>query len=233
MGVVVRDARADHELSDEQLRNEIARNHVLAAYVKRNGMPDLAENRFLSDQPPWDDHEVRLFYLEQHREIAFARAFILGRPEVQVERYERPLSEQEVAALSSRVQGRHARGASDEESTAQAQAAPDADADDAASAAADRLLRPDERAENAARRAEAAADRVEIAATAAEHAAERTEAIVEKMAAAMTPKKRVSTKASTKRTVKSTTPPTAATEGTPPAAAAEGDTPSAAPTASQ
>src|SRR6266849_1668866 len=76
---------------------------VLGAYVARNGRPDLAESRELADRPPWDDHEVTLYYLGARKEIAFARAWILGQPTIHLERYERPLSDAEVAALSKRV----------------------------------------------------------------------------------------------------------------------------------
>ena len=48
----------------------------VAAYVARNGMPDVAEWHFLADRPPWDDHEVTLYYLDARTKISFARASI-------------------------------------------------------------------------------------------------------------------------------------------------------------
>jgi hypothetical protein len=162
-GVMGARARAGHELSNDELRVEIARNRALAAYVARNGMPDLAETRFLSDEPPWDEHEVTLYYLDRRKEIGFARAFLLGRPDVQIARYQRPLTDEEAAGLAERARRRSEGDGG------------------GARTASDRALRPDERAENAAQRAEAAAERVELAAMAAERAAERTEAIVAKM----------------------------------------------------
>jgi hypothetical protein len=150
----VASARAERELDDEELRAEMAMNHALAAYVARNGEPDMAEAHFLADTPPWDDHEVTLYYLDMRKEIGFARAYILGAPTIQIQRYERPLTDQQIAALSTRVRKRTSEGVG-----------PGAGAG------------PDARAEDAARRAEAAADKVDAAADAAERAADKAEAI--------------------------------------------------------
>src|SRR5512143_4095721 len=49
-------------LSRSEFDAEIALNKKLAAYVARNGYPDAAEWRVLSDEPPWDDHEVTCYY---------------------------------------------------------------------------------------------------------------------------------------------------------------------------
>lgn len=154
-GVAV--ARAGHELSDGELRVELMRNQTMASYVQRNGMPDVAETHFLADRPPWDKYEVRLYYLETRLEIAFARAFLLGRRELSMVRSQRPLSDEEVAALASRARPRDT------------------------GAVAGSRMGPAERAEEAARRAEAAAGRVEAAVETVERAAERAEAIVAKM----------------------------------------------------
>src|SRR5205814_1171526 len=81
-GVAAAQARGERELTNDDLRAEMAKNSALAVYVKRNGMPDVAEAHFLADEPPWDDHEVTLYYLDAHKEVGFARAFILGSPEV-------------------------------------------------------------------------------------------------------------------------------------------------------
>ncbi len=157
----VAQATDGRDLSDEDLQAEIAQNRSLRAYVDRNGMPDVAETRFLADRPPWDDHEVTLFYLDRKLEIAFARAYVLGRPEVQISRYERPLTDQQVAALSSR---------------ARKYSSADADL-----ASARGKLSPADRAEAAARRAEDAAGRVEAAVGGVERAAGRAEAVLTKM----------------------------------------------------
>ena len=150
-GVVVAGATQDGELTDAELRGEMAHNRALASYVVRNGMPDVAETHFLDDRPPWDDHEVTLYYLDMRKEIAFARAFILGRPEIQIVRYERPLTDEQVAALATRV--RPGRGLGPAER-----------AEDSA-----------RRAEDAAGRVEAAADSAERAADKAEAIASKME----------------------------------------------------------
>ncbi len=149
-GATAVSARGERELSDDEFRAEVAMNRALAAYVARNGDPDVAEAHFLADTPPWDDHEVTLYYLDMRKEIGFARAWVLGQPIVQIQRYERPLTDQQIAALSTRVHKRTAESG------------------------------PAERAEDAARRAEAAADRIDAATEAAEHAADTAEAIGKK-----------------------------------------------------
>ena len=166
-GAVAAHARDERELTNGELRAEMANNSALAVYVKRNGAPDVAEAHFLADEPPWDDHEVTLYYLDAHKEIGFARAWILGRPEIQIKRYERPLTDEQVAALASRAKARGQQAPA---------AAPDPPA---APAGAEQMagLGPDERAERAAARAEDAAGRVEAAADSAERAADRAEAI--------------------------------------------------------
>jgi hypothetical protein len=152
-GAISAGARNERELTEDELRAEMATNRTLRAYVDRNGLPDVAETRFLADRPPWDDHEVTLYYLDARKEIGFARAYILGEPSIQVTRYERPLTDEQVAALSSR-----------------ARLVPVTNG-----------LGPDARAEASARRAEDAAARVEAAAETAEHAAGRAEAVTAKM----------------------------------------------------
>jgi hypothetical protein len=157
-------ARADRDLTEDELRDEMQHNRMLEAYIQRNGMPDLATSRFLADTPPWDDHEVALYYLDKRQEIGFARASILGRPEVQLERYRRPLTDEQVAALASRARQRPLDSPASGLAPARSGA-----------------LGPVERAEESARRAEDAALRVERAADAAERAAERAEAVTNRM----------------------------------------------------
>ncbi|HEV7732318.1 MAG TPA: hypothetical protein VGR62_09170 [Candidatus Binatia bacterium] len=91
-----------HPLNDRELRSEINKNRKLATYVARNGCPDIAETRFLSDEPPWDEYQVTLYYFGLRKEISFARAIILGDTSIHVEKSERPLSDQDIAALQSR-----------------------------------------------------------------------------------------------------------------------------------
>jgi len=151
-GVAAAGARGGHELSEEELRAEMVRNRAIAAYVARNGEPDVAESHLLADLPPWDDHEVTLYYLGMRKEIGFARAWILGRPEVQIQRYERPLSEAQVASLSTRAHKATLGPAERAEAAARR-----------AEGAAGRLETAAESAEQAADRAEAASTQMESA----------------------------------------------------------------------
>lgn len=152
----VTSARAEHMLNEDELRSEMDQNRALASYVERNGLPDAADSHFLADRPPWDDHEVTLYYLDRRVEIGFARAYILGRPDVQIPRYERSMTDAQVAAISSRpkLAAAVAKGG-------------DGSAGD--------------RAEASAQRAEAAANRVEAAVAGVERAADRAEAVSVKM----------------------------------------------------
>ena len=178
-------ARGDHEIDNDQLEVEMARNRALAAYVARNGKPDVAESRELADRPPWDDHEVTLYYFDAKKEIAFARAWILGRPSVHLEHYERPLSDADVAALSKRAHRKP--GASERPARMEPRAGgdPSATVKPPANASVSASADPTERAEAAAQRAEAAAGRLEAAAAEAEHAADRAEASIEGMESAV------------------------------------------------
>jgi hypothetical protein len=148
------DDQAMHILSAHGLRAEMGKNRRLAAYVARNGYPDVAELRFLADRPPWDKYEVTMYYLGDRREVSFARAYILGEPSINLSRYERQLTDEDVAVLQPLVRTYGPKGATN-------------------GAAA--------RAEAAADRAERAATRVENAAVRAERAADRTEAMVAKL----------------------------------------------------
>jgi len=77
------------------LRSAAAENKALRRYLKYNGYPDVAEMKPILDQPPWDDHEVTLYYFKSRKEISFARARVLGRPEVYSTRYERVMTDAE------------------------------------------------------------------------------------------------------------------------------------------
>ena len=184
-GVAVASPRNDQDLTNDELQAELAHNRAMAAYVKRNGPPDLAETHFLSDRPPWDEYEVTLYYFDMHKQISFARAWVLGRPEVALERNERTLTDAEIAELASRA--RRAPKPMDPKATDPTAMAPTAmapTATDPTAMAATGQMGPGARAEAAAQRAEDAADRVEAAAVVAERAADRAEAVVSKMESA-------------------------------------------------
>ncbi len=90
-----------HQLNDRELISEMKKNRKLAAYVERNGCPDVAKTQFLSDEPPWDVYQVTLDYFGLRKEISFARAIVLGDTSIHVEKYERPLSDKDIAGLQA------------------------------------------------------------------------------------------------------------------------------------
>ena len=155
-----------HELDGDGLKKAAQENKALARYISHNGNPDVAEVKPILDQPPWDDHEVTLYYFKSRKEISFARARVLGRPEVYSKRYERVMTDADIRALQSRPKLVASAATTTKDPSACTGSAPS-------------------RAACAADRAEAAADRVDAAATRAEAAADRTEAVVEKMASRM------------------------------------------------
>jgi hypothetical protein len=165
-------------LTRPELDVEKKTNTELRTYLDRNGLPDVAEARALADKGPWDDHEVVLYYLDAKKEIAFSRAYVLGDPWVSVQRVERELTDEDVAALSAQPSLRDAPEAAPagEGAPVQVAALTSEDVDFSSTDPADR-------AEAAAFRAEQAAGRVEEAAGRTERAASRAEAVVEKMVA--------------------------------------------------
>lgn len=90
------------QLDMRQLRSEITLNRKLASYIGRNGCPDVAQARFLSDEGPWDEYQVTLYYFGLRKEISFARAHILGDPSIHLEKSERELTDQDIAKLEPR-----------------------------------------------------------------------------------------------------------------------------------
>jgi len=149
-----------HDLDRDGLRSAAAENKALRRYLKYNGYPDVAEMKPILDQPPWDDHEVTLYYFKSRKEISFARARVLGRPEVYSTRYERVMTDADIRAMQSRPKVAVASASKQQDPSACTGSA-------------------STRAACAADRAESAADRVDAA------AADRTEAVVEQMAARM------------------------------------------------
>lgn len=93
----------DQQLDTRELRSEVVRNRRLSAYIARNGCPDIAVARFLSDEGPWDEYQVTLYYFGLRKEISFARAIVLGDPSIHLEKSERPLSDQDIARLEPKV----------------------------------------------------------------------------------------------------------------------------------
>ena len=89
-------------LDREALMKEARHNKALARYIKVNGLPDVAERLPIRDEPPWDNHQVVLDYLDLHKEVSFARARVLGAPEIHTRRYQRALTDADVARLRSK-----------------------------------------------------------------------------------------------------------------------------------
>ena len=167
-------ASQNQQLDRDGLKREASRNKALSRYIKHNGYPDAAEVKPIMDESPWDDHEVTLYYLKNRKEISFARARVLGRPEVHITRYQRVMTDADIRAV--RTNGTRLDAAPGEAAPAPADKVSAADPKPCTGSAK-------ARAACAATRAESAADRVDQAAVRAENAASRTEAVVDKMVA--------------------------------------------------
>lgn len=91
------------QLGVRELRSEMTMNRKLASYIGRNGCPDIAQARYLSDEGPWDEYQVTLTYFGLRKEISFARAHILGDPSIHLEKSERRLTDQDIAKLEPKA----------------------------------------------------------------------------------------------------------------------------------
>lgn len=67
-------------------------NPELEAYVAMRGYPDWVEEVEVYSNPPLDAYEVRVYYLRLDREVAFTRAYILGKPDIALRLAERRLT---------------------------------------------------------------------------------------------------------------------------------------------
>ena len=133
---------------------KIEQNPEIAQYVARRGYPDWAELVEIDADLPLDTHEVHLYYLRLNREVVFTRAEMLGRRDIGLRLYERPL-EPAKRAMIEEWYVTHDPSRSAKRAAMRADAAAD-------------------RAERAAADAERAADDVE-------DAAERTERVANRM----------------------------------------------------
>jgi hypothetical protein len=66
-------------------------NRELRSYVALRGYPDWVEEVEVDSGLPLDTHEVRVYYLRLDREVSFTRAYILGRPQMSLRLFERPI----------------------------------------------------------------------------------------------------------------------------------------------
>ena len=156
-------ATAVEVLDPWALGAEMEMNEALRVHVDHSGRPDLAQRVRVHSDLTWDTYLVRLIYLDAGTEIAFSRAYLLGRPEIGLLRYRRPLSDE----LAAQTRDYLASAGPMPTASSYAPAAT------SAPYASD--LSPAERAEEAARRAEAAAELTERGAMAAEQAVAQLE----------------------------------------------------------
>lgn len=73
---------------EQQMRT----NPEIRSFVALRGYPDWVEEIEVDSGLPLDSCEVRLYYLRLDREVSFTRAFILGRPQVSLRLFERPIA---------------------------------------------------------------------------------------------------------------------------------------------
>ena len=79
-------------LGPRALALRMERNQEIAGFIARRGYPDWAEEVEVDSGLPLGAYEVRLYYLRLDREIGFTDATILGRPDIGIRRYDRPLA---------------------------------------------------------------------------------------------------------------------------------------------
>jgi hypothetical protein len=79
-------------LGEVGFERQLERNPELRTFVELRGYPDWVEEVEVDSQLPLDTHELRLYYLRLDREVAFSRAYILGRPHVSLRLFERPIA---------------------------------------------------------------------------------------------------------------------------------------------
>lgn len=78
-------------LGERGFEQQLRMNPELRSYVALRGYPDWVEEVEVDSDLPLESHELRLYYLRLNREVAFTRAFILGRPRVSIRLFERSI----------------------------------------------------------------------------------------------------------------------------------------------
>lgn len=76
-------------------------NPELRSFVALRGYPDWVEEVEVDSTMPLDAYELRLYYLRLDREVAFARAYILGRPHVSLRLSDRPIAAADRARIEA------------------------------------------------------------------------------------------------------------------------------------
>lgn len=79
-------------LGEHGFERALRGNPELRSCVALRGYPDWVEEVEVDSTLPLDAYELRLYYLRFNREVAFTRAYILGRPQVSLKLFERPIS---------------------------------------------------------------------------------------------------------------------------------------------
>lgn len=80
---------------EQHLRN----NLELRTFVALRGYPDWVEEVEVDSELPLASCELRLYYLRLDREVAFAHAYILGRPRVSLRLFDRPIAPRDRARI--------------------------------------------------------------------------------------------------------------------------------------
>jgi hypothetical protein len=76
-------------------------NPELRSFVALRGYPDWVEEVEVDSTLPLDAYELRLYYLRLDREVAFTRAYILGRPHVSLRLFDRPIAASDRARIEA------------------------------------------------------------------------------------------------------------------------------------
>ena len=67
-------------------------NPSMRSFVALRGYPDWVEEVEVDSTLPLDAHELRLYYFRLNREVAFSRAYILGRGDISLRLFDRPIA---------------------------------------------------------------------------------------------------------------------------------------------
>lgn len=86
-------------LGEVGFERQLEQNPELRTFVQLRGYPDWVEEVEVDSDLPLDSYELRLYYLRLDREVAFSRAYILGRPRVSLRLFERPIAPNDRARI--------------------------------------------------------------------------------------------------------------------------------------
>jgi hypothetical protein len=86
-------------VGERGFEQHLRKNPELQTFVALRGYPDWVEEVEVDSDMPLDAYELRLYYLRLDREVAFTRAYILGRPRVSLRLFERPIAPDDRARI--------------------------------------------------------------------------------------------------------------------------------------